>query len=120
MTTDTAPPTKRPRKRPQPREPKYIGRVAPSVDDAIAAIRAYVAFKGWAIYTLAHHAQLPRSSLRFFNDPTWAPKSDTLRVLYTLIPPDFDPSVARTPPPPKERKPQWPVRKRDLPKIPLV
>lgn len=77
-----------------------------SVDDAIATIRAYVQSQGWSIYRLAKEAQLPRSSLRFFNEPAWSPKSDTLRILYAIVPRDFDPSSIRVEPP--VETPKWP------------
>jgi hypothetical protein len=78
MTTDTDPP-----------------RLAPSVDDAIFAIRAYVRYKGWSIPKLAAASGLDRSSLRYIHEIEWAPKTETLRVLYSLIPPDFDPNIER-------------------------
>lgn len=64
----------------------------PSVDDAIAAIRAYIRLKGWTIYKLAEVANLPRGSLRFIDSPNWAPSTGTLRVLHAMLPPDFDPA----------------------------
>lgn len=70
----------------------------PSVDDAIAAIKAYVRFRDWSIYSLARAANMHTTALRHLPRPNWSPKSDTLRILYSLIPPDFDPRDA----PPEE------------------
>lgn len=38
------------------------------------------------------------TTLRHFNSPLWSPKVETLRVLFALIPDDFDP--AKAPPDP--------------------
>jgi hypothetical protein len=86
-----------------------LPRRAVSVDDAIDTIRAYVRHKEWTIHRLAKEARLPRSSLRFLHTPDWAPKSETLRILYSIVPPDFDPSSV--PPaaiPPVRKEPEWP------------
>lgn len=87
-------------------------RLAPSVDDAIYAIRAYVAHRGWSVYELARQAGIARTSLVRFEYRMWAPKTETLRALYSIVPHDFDPaSVAmpvihdeRNPAPPRRRK----------------
>lgn len=80
---------------------------AVSIDDAIAAIRAYVRYRGWSIYRLAKEARLPRSGLRFFHEPEWNPNTATLRILYAIVPPDFDPSLV--PPAPLNPKgTSWP------------
>lgn len=70
---------------------------APSVDDAIAAIRAFQRAKGLSIYELSKKARVPRSSLRFFHDEAWHPNAVTLRALHALIPPDFTPAKADEP-----------------------
>ena len=63
---------------------------APSVDDAIAAIKAYVRARNWTIWRLAKEARINTTTLRHLPRPDWSPKSETLRILYSLIPPDFD------------------------------
>jgi hypothetical protein len=71
--------------------------IAPSPDATIAAIQAYARHKRWTRYRLAKEAQIGQTTLRDFYRPNWNPSLDVVRILYALIPPDFDP--ATVPPP---------------------
>jgi ribosome-binding protein aMBF1 (putative translation factor) len=77
---------------------------APSVDDAIGTIRAYVRHRGWSIYRLAQESGLQKTTLRDFHEPAWNPKTETLRILYALIPAGFNPATARPAPPIEDRR----------------
>lgn len=69
-----------------------------AADDVAArlreAIRAYVRYRRWAIYTVAKKAGIGDTTLRDIWKPEWNPTPETLRVLTALIPPDFDPATA--------------------------
>jgi hypothetical protein len=80
-----------------------------SVDDAIETIRAYARHKKWSRSGLAKRASMHDTTLRDFYEPHWCPKADTLRILFSLVPPDFNPSGAPPAGPPKPRQ----VRYRD-------
>jgi len=81
-------------------------RPLPSVDDAISVIKAYARFKGWTRWRLAKEARMHDTTLRDFDSPLWSPTVATLRILYALIPADFDPATAppdpMLSPPPKD------------------
>ena len=57
----------------------------PTVDEAIARVRAYVRSKNWTKSRFAKEAGLPDTTLRHFDQPDWNPTSDTLRKLETYI-----------------------------------
>lgn len=76
---------------------------APTVDDVIATIRAYVRLQGWTRQDLARAAGMHDTTLRDFWLPTWAPGTPTLRILSALIPKGFDPATV---PPESELPPK--------------
>lgn len=72
---------------------------APTVDDVIAAIRAYARQQQWTRKDIARAAGMHDTTLRDFWEPSWSPTTPTLRILRALLPEGFDPR--KVPPPDK-------------------
>ena len=61
----------------------------PTINQAIARIRAYADSKGWKKSRLAKEAGMIDTTLRDFDKAEWNPTAETLRRLEAIIPNDF-------------------------------
>lgn len=67
----------------------------PTIDNALARIRAYVSYAELTPWSLAKVAGLTDKALRNLNNPArWNPHLDTLRKIDAIIPRNFDPRQA--------------------------
>jgi hypothetical protein len=99
-----------PRQEPPALPPQGAGHPnLPSVDDAIDVVRAYMRYRRWSRWRVAKESGLHDTTLRDLYKPSWKPTVPVLRILYALIPKDFDPAKA---PPPKPEKAECPDARR--------
>lgn len=65
----------------------------PTVESALARVRAFAKHRGWAPSRLAIESGLAPNTLKALHDEEWNPRVDTLRSIEAIIPADFEPQA---------------------------